>query len=257
MIHSINNMVSGSGLPLVFQHGLTANLKQVEALLLKLPGVQLLSIDCPGHGSSKLPQDYQPSFNSYANEVINFIDDLGIEQAVFGGISMGSGIAVNIALRYPERVKGLLLVRPAWLDRANPENLQVLLPAADLMNEPGGKARFCENQQFKQIIPPGAAQSILGIFSEDQQRELAGVIEAMVGDQPFKNLESLKQIRKATLVIGNDHDPLHPYQMAKKIHQTIPGSVLRKVTSRYIDHDLHSSQVLSIIQKFIQENYLN
>ena len=33
---------------------------------------------------------------------------------------MGAGIALNFTLRHPERVLGLVLSRPAWLDAPNP-----------------------------------------------------------------------------------------------------------------------------------------
>jgi pimeloyl-ACP methyl ester carboxylesterase len=253
----INSIKQGQGLPLVFQHGLTANLKQAVTLLQDMNDIQLLSIDCPGHGESRLSPGYQPSFINYADELIRFLDRQGVQKAVFGGISMGSGISVNIALRYPERVSGLVLVRPAWLDRPNPENLLVLLPAAELMGRPDGKQEFSKLPEFLKIEPPAAAQSVLGVFSPDQQADLSRVIRAMVGDRPFEDIEQLKQIDVPTLIIGNDDDPLHPYAMAEKIQQSIPGSVLRQVTSRYIADPLHTTQVRSSIQEFIQENQLH
>ena len=250
----INFISDGQGTPLVFQHGLTANVTQTEALLKELNGVRLLSIDCPGHGKTPLMKGYQPSFNQYTDEVIDFIDSQQVSRAFFGGISMGSGIAVNLALRYPGYVKGLILVRPAWLDWPDPENLQILKPAADLMKNLDGREKFSDTPGFKAVVPPAAAQSILGVFAEDQQPELAGVIEAMVQDRPFNSTEQLSEISVPCVVIANHDDPLHPYEMAEKIHESIPGSVLRKVTSRYIDDQLHTQQVRQIIQKFIEEN---
>ena len=252
----INFIGRGEGLPVVFQHGLTANIEQTAALLQDMPGIHLVSIDCPGHGKSKLSAGYQPSFHNYADEVVGLMDRQGIAKAVFGGISMGSGISINIALRYPHRVLGLILVRPAWLDRVNPENLQVLLTAAKFMGKTGGKEEFRSMQDFLDIEPPAAAQSVLGVFSPDQQPGLAQVIRAMVGDRPFSKMEQLGEIDVPTLVIGNDQDPLHPYAMAEKIQQTIPGSVLRKVTSRYIADPLHTTQVRKSIQEFLKENQL-
>ncbi len=256
MDNDINYVIKGVGLPVVFQHGLTANINQTQALLLGIPGIQLISIDCPGHGASKPEPNFKPGFNSYADTLIRCLDRFDIEQAVFGGISMGSGIALNIAMRYPQRVKGLILVRPAWLDQPFPANLQILLPAAELMNQQGGREAFCKLEQFQQVKPAAAAKSILGIFSDDQQPELASVIPLLVGDYPVASLARLDSIDQPAVIIGNDHDPLHPYAIAEKIHQYMPASVLQKVTSRYIDDELHSNQVREIIQNFIKENNL-
>jgi len=254
---NLNYISQGHGIPLVFQHGLTANIKQVETLLDNMEEICLLSIDCPGHGSAGLPDDYIPSFDHYSDEVIRFLDQQGIKQAIFGGISMGSGIAVNIVLRYPNRVKALMLVRPAWLDYPYPENLKILLPATEFLNNPGGEERFRQLQQFKDITLPAVAESILGVFSTDQQPGLAKVIRHMVGDRPFSDMEHLRKIKVPCLILANNDDPLHPYEMAEKIHQSIPRSVLTKLTSRYIADDLHRQEVRKAIRDFIQVNKLN
>ena len=251
---SLNYISQGTGLPLIFQHGLTANVNQASSLLGGLEGIHLFSIDCPGHGSTELPNGYTPSFNNYADTVITFMDQLNIDQAIFGGISMGSGISINIALRYPDRVKALILVRPAWVDQTGPENLKILLPGAELIGKPDGKAQFQQLPEFKDIVLPTVAQSVLGVFAEDQQPALSKVIKHMVGDRPFQSMEQLYGIKVPCLILGNDHDPLHPFEMAKKIHQYIGGSVLRKLTSRYIDNDLHREQVRECIQEFVLNN---
>ncbi len=232
MISKINYFSQGNGVPLVFQHGLTANLNQVTGLLGGMEGIHLLSVDCPGHGLSPLPVGYQPCFDKYADEVIALLNKLNIEKAMFGGISMGSGISLNIAIRHPERVKALVLVRPAWLDQPNPENLQILLPAARLISKIDGKDQFKQLKEFKDISLTSVAESLLGVFAEEQQPELAKVIRHMVGDRPFNDFEQLKKINVPCLVLGNESDPLHPYDMAEKIFESIEGSVLRKLTSK-------------------------
>ena len=257
MVFNINYISHGNGLPLIFQHGLTANVTQASSLLGGLEGIHLFSIDCPGHGSTELPVGYTPSFNNYADTVVTFLDQVKIDQAIFGGISMGSGIAINIALRYPDRVRALVLLRPAWLDQSNPENLQILLPAAELLNTAEGETKFKQLDEFRDISMDSVAQSVLGVFSADQQPALAKVIKHMVGDRPFASMEELKSINVPCLILGNDDDPLHPYNMAEKIHESIRGSVLRKLTSRYIDDDLHQKQVRENIQQFIKENKLH
>jgi len=256
MKQGINSLESGSGLPLVFQHGLAANITQVDTLLTGLEGIHLMAIDCPGQGHSQLPANYRPSFDQYADEVLDFLDQKGIEAAVFGGISMGSGIAVNIALRFPERVRGLVLVRPAWLDAPKPENLSILIPAAQCMGQPTGIVRFKESSEFKKIAPVAAATSVLGVFAPEQQPELQKVIERMFDDKPFDSLASLKIIDVPTLIIANEDDPLHPSWMAEKIRDSIGDSQLKKVISRYIDNDLHRDQVRQHIKDFIKEKNL-
>ena len=241
--------------PFVFQHGLTADVAQVQRFFAEKHEWKIMSIDCPGHGKSPLTPGYKPSFKVYAEEVIRFLDSQVVERAVFGGISMGSGIALHIGLNFPDRVKGLVLVRPAWLDKSNPENLLILRRAADCMECENGKAMFCEDEEFKHIQAtlPSAAQSILGVFAEHQQEVLPKVIHAMAADRPFESMSHLQEIEAPCLIIANDDDPLHPYSMAKKISECISHSILKKVTSRYIDNELHSQEVLAHISHFLKE----
>ena len=253
MVFECNNFIEGEGEPLIFQHGLAANVNQIVGLLGSLEGIQLSGIDCPGHGKSIL-KNFNFSFDNYADQVIRFMDYREIERVIIGGLSMGSGIALNISLRYPKRVKALILHRPAWLDAFNPPNLMILREASPLIGRVGGQQKFKLADSYLNIATklPSAAKSVLGIFSDEQQSVLARVIDDLVADRPFDNIESLTKIRVPCLIIGNDDDPLHPLDMAVTIHKKIRGSIFKKVTSRYIDGELHRKQVRENILNFIK-----
>lgn len=250
-----NYIAAGTGKPFIFQHGLGANATQPQGLLGEVSGYQLISMDCPGHGKSELPHDYMPSFDRYTRDVMALMEYLGIDQAVLGGISMGSGISLNLALRSPEKVKALVLVRPAWMDETNPENLRVLDNVIDYVNQQYGREDFEENGLLDMIRKelPAAADSIMGLFSRDQQESTEDILEGMINDSPFKSMESLKNISVPTMVIGNDDDPLHPWEFAEEIAATIPGASLHKVVSRYVDDITHKQQVRGIVNEFLEK----
>jgi len=247
-----NYISQGKGTPIVFQHGLGSNIEQPKKLLKSLEGIQFISLDCPGHGKSPLI-DRSPSFDYYADEVIRLLDVLKIEKAYFGGISMGAGISLNIAIRYPDRVKGLILVRPAWLDQPSPDNLKILLKAAELIPSSNGQKEFEQIPDFQNIKNsiPNAAKSIFGVFSNTQRPEIPQVLKRMINNVPFSNLEKIKTIQKPCIILANEDDPLHPFGMAEEIHQRISGSKLYKVTSRYLDDPMHNKEVRDLIKKFI------
>src|SRR5690606_28239717 len=81
-----------------------------------------------------------------ADVVAEIMDRLGIRQAVIFGVSMGGDVAMNLALRHPARVAGLVLIAPgglspgfappmqliAWLTAQTPDWL--LLPLGRLAN---------------------------------------------------------------------------------------------------------------------------
>lgn len=243
---------TGEGTPVVFQHGLGANRNQVVSLLKDIPDVDLFTMDMPGHGENEVTDDQPVSFDFYADCLIRELMDSGIPNAIFGGISMGAGIAINVATRYPEFVNGLFLVRPAWLSSPDPVNLLTLLEVANLLDEPGGYEIFQQLPEMTALANelPGAFASIQGLFQRDQQEKTATILSQMVGDCPIR---AESNITVPTLIIGNHHDPLHPWEMAKEWQQRISNSTLLEVPSRYIDNEGHRDRVRNALTTFINK----
>ena len=66
-----------------------------------------------------------------------------------GGISLGAAVAVNVAIRYPDRLIGLVLSRPAWIHRPLPKNVILYTTIARLdpgSGPEGGAQPFSERQ---------------------------------------------------------------------------------------------------------------
>ena len=128
----------GHGLPIVIQHGLGGDVSQPFGLYRPRAGIRLIAFDVRGHGETRPLGDLDKlTIATLADDLIGFIDHLRIKQALVGGISLGAAVAVNVALRYPDRVLGLLLVRPAWIDRPLPENVGLYTTIARLIRERG------------------------------------------------------------------------------------------------------------------------
>src|SRR5437867_8264156 len=68
-----------------------------------------VAIDAPGHGDSA-PVPMGIDFYGYADMLIAIAQQLGIDSAVWLGQSMGGFINLRLALRHPDRVKGLVLI---------------------------------------------------------------------------------------------------------------------------------------------------
>ena len=109
----------GVGEVIVFTHGHSMYHKQWE------PQVQELSAhyrtivwDVRGHGKSTLP-DGKVDPKSFSNDLYSLLEHLGIEAAVLCGLSMGGHISLQTAIRYPAKVKGLILIGTPFTNAFN------------------------------------------------------------------------------------------------------------------------------------------
>lgn len=70
-------------------------------------------VDLPGFGKSAHPAEYDRSYLEYAADaIVALMDELGVDQAHILGNSLGGSVAVRLVLKYPDRVKRLVLMGP-------------------------------------------------------------------------------------------------------------------------------------------------
>jgi pimeloyl-ACP methyl ester carboxylesterase len=112
---SVAYTVFGTGAPLVLLHGFTDNSESWQEAgyvdRFVRAGRQVVLIDCRGHGASDKPHDAAAySGDKRARDVIAVLDALGLRAPDLVGYSMGGMIALATALRYAERVRGLVII---------------------------------------------------------------------------------------------------------------------------------------------------
>jgi pimeloyl-ACP methyl ester carboxylesterase len=109
---------------LVFLHGLFGNsnnwrgISYAEAIRSKRRSIL---IDLRNHGES----DHHPEmfYPAMADDVIRHLDSLNIQKFTLLGHSMGAKIAMNIAVKIPSRLDGLIIVDSAPKDHKNDKHI--------------------------------------------------------------------------------------------------------------------------------------
>jgi len=100
--------------PLVCLHGITAQHRAFNGLARNLvPNYSLAAVDLRGRGDSEKPESGY-GLDAHASDVIRVLDHLGLESAVLVGHSMGGFVALQTALRHPDRVRLLALLDGGW-----------------------------------------------------------------------------------------------------------------------------------------------
>ena len=100
--------IHGSGEPLVVLHGAYMTIEWMGDLIPELAkSRQVIAVELQGHGHTA-DIDRPLTYEAMADDVAALLDELGIEKADMFGYSMGGGVAMQVAIRHPERVDKLI-----------------------------------------------------------------------------------------------------------------------------------------------------
>lgn len=113
--------------PILCLHGLTRNARDFAALAERCsPKFRVLALDFRGRGESDydpLPARYNPLI--YASDVLELLDQIGIEEAIFVGTSLGGLVMMTLAVTAPQRIAaGILNDVGPELDQAGLDRIQ-------------------------------------------------------------------------------------------------------------------------------------
>ena len=225
---------AGAGAPVLLLHGLGATkvsfLPTIAALADRF---RMIAVDLPGFGDSVKPlrAAYDPAY--FAKAMIALLDAEGIERAHLVGNSMGGRVALEVGLRYPERVNrvGLLAPSLAWL-RARPwapflrlvaPQLGVIQPAPRVVIEalvrhvvPGGREEWTAAgiDEFLRsyLTPRGRAAfyaAARNIYLEEPH-----------GRDGFWT--RLAELEPDSLFVWGRKDPVVPISFARHVREVLP-----------------------------------
>lgn len=113
---------AGDGPAVLLLHGNLAGRRWWRDVLENpIPGFRFVAPDLPGFGESRASEELRASISVYAEASLRLLDDLGIDRVVPVGHSLGGAVVMEMAVREPERLSGMVL-----LGSAPPDGLRTL-----------------------------------------------------------------------------------------------------------------------------------
>ena len=220
------------GTPLVLAYGIGGNADMWDVNRDALAAHHRLVLWEPrGHARSDSPEDAAKfSFGRWALDLKTVLDHLGIRKAHVGGLSLGAGIATRFALRFPSRIRALmvtnsssaaglplsvenLVMRARSIEITLTKGMDAMAEYAMAANpnvserlalDPSARDEFYE--EYRRLSPMGYANSLRALLAMDH-----------ITDQ-------LPRLRMPVLLIGGDRDPsLAPMRV---MHRKVRGSKL-------------------------------
>ncbi len=227
---------SGSGIPVVLLHGLTATRRYVVmgSTALERSGHHVIAYDARGHGrSAPAPEPGAYGYQELTLDLGAVLDAVGLERAVLAGASMGAHTLLSFALRNPDRVGGMVVITPAYEpgDDADTRRLQRWDALADGLRR-GGVEGFVHTYGTPDVPEAWRATVIKVIRQRLAQHEhpeaVADALQAVPRSRPFDRLEQLGALAVPVAVVASadEADPGHPLAVGEAYAAAIPGARL-------------------------------
>jgi pimeloyl-ACP methyl ester carboxylesterase len=226
---------SGAGPPVLFVHGLGG---RWQNWLENIPRIaarrRVVAFDLPGFGRSQLPTA-PISISLYAAVLERLCELLELESVVVVGNSMGGTIAAEAALRFPERVRRLVLVSPAAVSITdfNPAPAAALMAAVartPLGTPAGVRAilgrRRARHLAFATVVRHPTRISTDTLCELVGGRGAAGLADAMDAMVSHELRGELSAIAQPVLIVHGRDDMLVPVADAVWLSHRLPNAQL-------------------------------
>lgn len=221
----------GAGEPLLLITGFTISAAVFDPILpLYSQRFECLTYDNRGSGRSGSPLRLT-SMPELAADAARLLDALGVASAHVYGLSMGGMIAQELAIRFPDRVRGLILggttaggpraVRPALRELA-------MLAGATVggLRQPGRPwmAAAVFSPEFRREQPE-QVRALLKHFTRHRARP-QGYPAHWWATVYHDTISRLGRIQAPTLVMHGEHDAMSPLGNARLLAERIPDAEL-------------------------------
>jgi pimeloyl-ACP methyl ester carboxylesterase len=207
-------------LPVVLIHGAGGNHLYWPSEIRRLTGFRIFAPDLPGHGKSA--GRGQQSIESYAQVIVNWLDILGLQRAVFVGHSMGGAIALELALHHFEHVLGLGLISTGARMKVGQEILNVAASSTTFHRA----VEIVSSASFSPLADPHLVELAAARMAEMRPTVFYGDFLAC---EQFDISDKLRQICQPTLVLCGAEDQLIPPQNSQFLAAQIPNAQLEMI----------------------------
>ena len=208
----------GKGFPILLIHGTMGSAKfmnhaatwELGNWLVDL-GFQGVTFDQYGFGNSTHITDFGVDyFSRNTDDAIALMDHLKISEAVVIGVGEGATVALNLAIRYPERIEAVVA------DSAGYMFTEEMLEAEEDPDNAIGES-------WQQLMIEAHGQNYASLLLEARKRLLSLLVKEKI--DLFQG--RLGEIKCPTLLTACTGDVYRLNRQAKEIGASIPGAVVK------------------------------
>ncbi len=219
----------GSGEPLVLVHGhpFDRSMWRPQIERFSRSGWRVIAPDLRGYGESTVVPG-KTRLETFARDIGQLLDHLGVEAIVLGGLSMGGQIAMEFHRLFPDRIRALVLADTSPKAETE-EGKKLRNEMADrLLRE--GMGPFADEVLPKMVAPyniealPAVAEHVLGMMRRSSPEGAAAALRGRAERPDYVGM--LRRIVMPTLVVVGRDDEFTPISDAELMHARIPDATL-------------------------------
>lgn len=212
----------GTGEPLILLHGGTGLSQMWQPHIRSLAShFRVITPDSRGHGRTNNPTGAF-GYRTMADDVVAFIQALGLKKPLIFGYSLGGQIALEIGMHYPNLAKALVVGATSYkFSKVYLNSLKVFFS----FEEPG-----VVNFDMLQESDPDLVQFWKSVHSwtddPDYWKTLLRQMSEMWLKPPDYAAEDLQNIAEPTLILMGDRDGMVPLEEVVEMYHLIPNAEL-------------------------------
>jgi len=198
---------------LVCLHGMFGGLSNFDALIPRIDNCRIIVPAIPLHEKKGV------SIEKLTLWLHDFLDGIGIEDAVLLGNSLGGHLALDYVIKYPDKVSALVLTGSSGLQE---KDFGSTFPRR---NDREYVRKQAAQTFYDDLVDDELLDDIMEIITDSAK--LLNVLKIARDTHEYDIEEDLARIGQEVLLIWGKNDEITPPQAAKKFNEKLPNARIR------------------------------
>ncbi len=215
---------AGQGPTLILQHGFLSGAPYWQGVIDALSHkFDVIALDSAGF-SERADETSINSVSGFVSDLLNRLDQLGVDKFHLCGHSLGGMIAQELALTAPERLNKLVLYATGP-DGSMPGRFESIDESKKRVKNEGADSTI-RNTVASWFVAGKRAPIYADALELAQKTRLQAILDGYQAMQTWQSKDRLENIRARTLVLWPDKDRSYQWQHPRALWEGIPGGSL-------------------------------
>jgi pimeloyl-ACP methyl ester carboxylesterase len=227
---------------LMLMHGIGGHAEAYAKNIVALAAhYRVVAFDFVGHGLSEKRTDIDYEIDHYVEQLRELMDTLAIERAHISGESLGGVVAGAFAVKYPQRVRRIVLNTTGGIPIVSEQGHRDLKDLAELSKRNMGKAPTSESVRARMqwlihesnwhLLSDELIQNRLSLYSRADFQAAAPLVFGRLtrnasGTPQPASMIALESVECEALLLWTKHNPIHDVAAAQAALPRLPRGSL-------------------------------